>query len=148
MKKNTHLSFQEFHQKWSSSCFFQNDTLGHFEILGIKNDNTAKICIRWKKKLFSQMLFCNLQVCPRKTCNTKKDAIHLSKIHCSSITSISVELFFHEIWLKIKQSNKNHTIRCFILWSEIRVLWHSINDLKDTAIHSFKILYCRKFVDL
>ena len=35
-----------------------------------------------------------------------------------------------------------------ILWSKIRLLWHSINHFKSALIHSFKILCCRKFVDL
>ena len=47
-----------------------------------------------------------------------------------------------------------HTVRSnqngwkAILWSKIRVFWHSINHLKNVSIHSFKILCCRKFVDL
>ena len=47
-----------------------------------------------------------------------------------------------------------HTVRCnpnglkAILWSKIRVLWHSKNHLKSVAIYSFKILCYRKFVDI
>ena len=35
-----------------------------------------------------------------------------------------------------------------ILWSKIRQLQHGIDHLKSTANYSFKILCCRKFVDL
>ena len=50
--------------------------------------------------------------------------------------------------------NSSNTVRCnqkgwkTILWSKMWVLWHSTNHLKSAAIHSFKILCCKKFVDL
>ena len=34
------------------------------------------------------------------------------------------------------------------LWSKIRLLWHCINHLKSAINHSFKILCCRKKIDL
>ena len=55
-------------------------------------------------------------------------------------------IIFCAYYLGTIRSNQNSWKA--ILWSKIRVLWHSINHLKSAAIHSFKILCCRKFVDL
>ena len=49
-------------------------------------------------------------------------------------------------WNDTVRSNQNGWKA--ILWSKIRLLWHGIDHLKSAAIPSFKILCCRKFVDL
>ena len=51
-----------------------------------------------------------------------------------------------KLWGNTVRSNQNGWKT--ILWSKIRVFWHSINHLKNVSIHSFKIWCCRKFVDL